>query len=883
MSRKRLFHLGLWGPRVEEGVEWEIEHHLQERIDELLASGLSREEAEAQARSAFGDVARVRRELRGIDRSVERRFRLGVWLETLLQDVRYGARGLLRNPGFALAIVLTLGLGIGANVSLFSIVDALILRPLPYLRPAELHIPMIAEPASEWGTRYFRWEMANSLIEQQSGFSDAFMHTRANVLYTAGAEPVTLTGEVVSEGFHRTLGVWPAFGRALQSSDAVPGGEPVVLLSYSFWRDALGRDAEIAGKSIELDDRRYTVIGVMPDGFKFPEYSTTDFWIPIASDGTGLGRKIGMLELVGRVHPARLESARAEFARVGNTLIRETKPDSREIIRLQRYDQDRRGTGAREPILLLSGAVLFILLVAGVNMVNLLLVRGSARTREFAVRLAIGASRARLVRQLATESMLMALLSGAVAVLMAVASLRAIAAIMPSQITFFSPYAIEVESRALVFTFIITALAGFGFGLLPAIAATRNARRGRGHDLTRYANRSAASNRLRATLVVSEVALSVTLLVGAGLLIRSFIALNQVDPGFEPKGMAVLELDVSRTAHPDPGERAEYLRRLEAELEAVPGVAGVTIAGGLPPRSGGITFTSSIDVEGIGARSTGSTIILPTSRIRSDFFEVTGASLLRGRPIADEEENSAIIDQHMARFLFGDADPIGRRFRIDQGWDWLTVVGVMKDLKLRGPDDRDSNFEFLSGLSLESAVGHTALAVRTSGDPAPLFPAIRNAVRRIDPAQPIIQLTTANAAYAESIDMPRFLLVVVSAIAGVAIVLAAIGIYGVLAFSVSQRTHELGVRMALGARASDLRRSVLRSGVQLGLLGSVIGLAGAVALSRFIQSQLYGVQPGDTLTFACVLATILLATVLACLIPAFRASAVEPAVVLRSE
>lgn len=884
-KRRRVFHLGLWGPKVDEGVDWEIEHHMQERIDELVATGLSREDAEAQARTDFGDVARVRRELRGIDRAVQRRFRFGVWLETLLHDIRYGARGLRRNPGFAIAIMLTLGLGIGANVSLFSIVDALILRPLPYMRPTELHRPVISQAGDTWGMTHLRREMATALLERQGGFSDGFMHARESALYAAGAEPVTLTGEIVSEGFHRTLGVWPAFGRPLQESDAIPGTEPVVLLSHAFWRSALGSEAGVVGSTIELDDRRFTVVGVMPEGFKFPEYASTDFWVPISNDGSGLGKKIGRVQVVGRVPPQQLEAASAEIATVGSVLLKERQPETKQIVRLQRYDQTRStGSGILEPIMLLSGAVLFILLVAGVNMVNLLLVRGSVRTREFAVRLAIGASRARLVRQLATESMLLAILSGMVAVVFAILSLRAVAAIIPGRITFFAPYAIEIESRALLFTFVVTAMAGFVFGLLPAFAATRAARGNASGDLTRYSSRSVASNRLRATLVVAEVALSVTLLVGAGLLIRSFVALTQVDPGFEPKGLAIIELNVSRTAHPDPTERAEYMRRLEAKLEAIPGVSGVTIAGGLPPKSGMISFTNSIEVEGVGPRSTGEPIVLPSSGIRSDFFEVTGARLLFGRIIEDGEENTVIIDQDMARFLFGNLDPLGRRFRIDEGWDWYTVVGVMKDLKLRGPDDRESNFEYLTGIgSLSNISGHTALAVRTAGDPLPLLPALRQAVHQVDPRQPIGELTTAPEAYAESIDMPRFLLVVVTAIAALALVLAAIGIYGVLAFSVSQRTHELGVRMALGARAADLRRMILRHGLRLGIAGSFLGLVGALALSRFIQAQLYQVQPRDTVTFASVLATISIATVLACLIPAFRASSVEPAAVLRTD
>ena len=878
MRRRRLFHLGLWGPSTSEGVDWEIEHHINERIDQLVQRGLSRQQAELEARRTFGDIARVRRELREIDREMELRMKWGQWLDTVLQDIRYGLRGVRRNPGFALALTLTLGLGIGANVAMFNVLDALLLRPLPYPAPEELVAPWSTDEKGEPERPYFTPPVARRLIEEQGFAAGMFAFSSGRALYLGGAEPVTLTVRQVTHEFEETLRMQPMLGRGFVADDERVGGEPVVLLDYGFWNSALSADRSIVNRTIELAGTRYTVIGVMPKGFKFPTYSTSEAWTPILANGRSMGAEIGLVELVARVPEERLAAAQSQLGVLATRLSAEAKPGSKGAsARLQSIDNDG---GVSQPIALLSGAVILILLIAGVNMVNLLLVRGSVRGREIAVRLAIGASRARLVRQLATEAMTLALLSGVVAVAVGFFMLRGISVIMPHRITFYAPFAIGLETRALTFTFLLTVICGFAFGLLPALLATRRGRAAAHSDLSRYSARTLGRTRLRRGLVIAEVTLSVMLLIAAGLFIRSFAQLLSVDPGFEPENLAILTMEVSSANHPTDIARGAYLRRLEQSLESVPGVESVALSSGLPPRPGGISFGTLV-VAGIGKRP--GMLVLPHAAVRPDFIEVAGARLLLGRRLTEQDDkNSVLVDEDFARAIAGSENPIGKQFRLD-GWEWQTVIGVVKDMKMLGPDASRGDYALLQPATHERLGRHLAIAIRTKGDVADLLPSLRSAVHAVDRRQPILDLLPATTAYGTAIDMPRFLLVLISILAGVALVLASVGVYGVLAFGVSQRQQEIGVRMALGARPRDLNNMVVREGLLLAIAGTVLGLAAAAALSRFIRTLLFGVEPNDPATLIAVVAALIVAALLASVIPARRATRVSPLTALRSE
>ena len=880
MKRKRVFHLGLWGPRVEDGVDWEIEHHMNERIDELIASGYTRAAAEAEARRAFGNVGRIRRELRGIDRDVERRMRIGQWLETVMQDIRYGLRGLRSNPGFALALMLTLGLGIGANVAMFSVFDAMLLRPLPYAEPDELVNAWKTDAKGALQQPVFSWEMSKRLIAEQRAGQPMFGYGTQSVLYLGGSEPVTMAARTVTHGFEETLRVSPIVGRGFNEGDAQAGAEPVVLLSYGFWRNALGSDPSVVNRPIELDGKQFTVIGVMPKGFKFPLYSTSDFWLPIQDDGRVAGKKTGYLELVARVPVASLPAAQSQISTLVEGISKELTPGAVVKARFEPLDRNRVQPSVKEALIVLIGAVILILLVAGVNMINLLLMRGSARVREIGVRLALGASRSRIVRQLGTEAITMSVLSGVLAIAIAVAVLRGVRSIMPESITFFAPFAIQLETRALLFTFALTVICGLAFGLLPAFLAARTQRDIA--DLSRYGNRTVTRTRLRRTLVMVELALSVTLLIGAGLLMRSFINLVSIDPGFEPKNLAMMKLEISSASHPDPGERGEYLRRLEEQLEAIPGVDDATLSMGMPPHTN-ISFGDALQVEGKAAIP-GFTVV-PHADVRPDFIKVVGAKLLMGRNFTESDDSkSVIIDEDLARKLWPAGNPLGQRFRLGADFDWVTVIGVVKDLKMMGPDARESDFAMLNSLgSYEGKGGYMSAAIRTNTNPKSLLAALRNAVHQVDPKQPISDVLPATTAYASAIDMPRFLLVLISILAAIALVLASVGVYGVLAYGVNQRQHEIGVRIALGARASELNRMVLREGIVLALIGVTIGVAGALALSKFIGALLFNVAPRDPITIIIVIGTMVTCAILASSVPARRATRVNPLTAIRAE
>ncbi|HUG40333.1 MAG TPA: ABC transporter permease [Longimicrobiales bacterium] len=877
---RRLFHLGLWGPDPEEGADWEIDHHIQERADELEAEGLVRAEALREARRHFGDVEAVRWQMIATGRGRARRRRLSLWLETVWQDVRYGVRGLVRDAGFSAGLLATLGLGIGAMVGVFAVVDALLLRPLPYAESAELVLVQGRRSGSEYGTRFLPVEVVREWMERDRAFEGMLPHGRGNALFTGGAEPQDVVAHRVGPSFEEVLGVHPILGRGLLPEDAVPGAARVALVSHDFWRTAFGGDAGIVGREVRLDDVGHMVIGVMPRGFKFPEYSHTEFWLPLplASQIPG-----GRVELIARVGDGAFERATA----VSNTLAAGLFEghgglESGEVL-LTPMESRRGGNDElRRAVWLLFGAVGLILVIAAVNGSNLLLVRSARRARELAVRLALGASRVRVMRQLMTESLGLALLSGVVAVLIAIVVVRGLQGFVPESLTFWLPHALAVEERAVMFAFAVAVIAGLLLGLLPAVTSTRPARAAARDGLTPYAARTPGRTLLRRGLVVGEVALTVILLVGAGLLLNSFVRLTAVDIGVRTENLALLNLPISERAQPDSVRRSSFLPRLEERIRGMPGVVAATATGHLP--GSGFTSPTALQAEGRPPAG-GDPEFLPFAEVSADFFEVMGARLLAGRPFRprEESEDIAIVDEDLARHLWPAGDALGRRFRVREGEPWLTVVGIVADLQLEDRDDRSGDFELLYPFDPTTPRGYVTVAFRTAGAPTSLFPAMRAAVHELAPTQPVREVILAETAYARTIQLPRFLAMLVGSLAAFALLLAAVGLFAVLAYEVTQRGREIGVRMAIGASAAGVRRSIVREGLILAGIGAATGLVAAVGLSRLIEGMLFDLEPTDPATFGLVVATMLTTAALASYIPARRATRIDPAEVMRAE
>lgn len=854
-------------------LEEELRFHIERQTEANERAGMSPREARRQAILRLGGRSRVReatRDARGV--------RL---FQAVVQDVRYGVRGIRKNALFAVALVLTLGLGVGANTAMFSVVDALLLRPLPYGEPDRLVQVNPVDPETGSFDIYMPLDKLRAWDEQDEVFSGTFHYMTASALHLGGAEPVTLEVESVSPTFEEVLRVEPALGRGFDGEDAVPGAEPVAVLSHGYWRTAYGAGEEAIGRSIDLDGASHRIVGVMPAGFRFPPYADTDVWVAFREDGTTPTGTLSFAAVVGRLADrAGLETARQRAHAAAAALADGRPREDGWTVDLVPFD--RAPQVLRRTLWFLVGAVGLILLIAILNGLNLVLVRGWSRTRELALRATLGASRPRLLAQLTTEALVLALAGGVLAVGFAIAALRLTGGIMPESITAFAPYAIAVEGRTLLFTFLATTAVGLVIGLLPGLVTTHLGARLVGGPLSAHATRTPARSRLRRGLVVLEVAISCVLLIGAGLFVHSFARLARVDPGFRMERIATLNLSLARTEFPGGQERMAFLRRLESRIEAIPGVQGVTTGGGGLLASG-YAGGGGLVAEGGDLDVSGQPRFIPLTSVSPDFFDLLDVRIVVGRPFSEQDRgtDAAIVDLDLAGFLWGTENPIGRRFRVADDRPWKTVVGLVQELRSQ-LDDRASRFAIVTPAG-DAAGGFAQLGIRTAGDPAPLFPAIREAVFAEAPRQPIGALTTLESQYAGAIDMPRFLLVLMAFLSGLALVLAAVGVYGVLAYGVAQRRYELAVRVAIGARPRSLSRAVFLEGLALGLAGIGIGLAGAFALSEFVRSLLYGVEPMDPATVAAVLAVTLTVTVFACWWPARRAMRVDPATVLKSD
>jgi putative ABC transport system permease protein len=857
------------GAALDRELDEELQGHLDHLIEANLARGMSPHLARRAALVAMGGVQQRKEECRE-----RRRVHL---VDEWIQDTRYAARSLRQSPTFTLAALATLTLGIGASVAMFAVVNGVLLRPLPLPDPDRLFLvamsprnPFVTEPMVA-DHNYVALRSHDTLFSSLATFS-SFDGSLAG----AGDAVLVKAGRVTSE-FFDVLGVAAALGRTFTDDDARSGAEQTVVLSEPLWRVHFGGDASVIGKSVMLDGVQRVVVGVMPAGFQFP--SRVAAWVPQTlrvSPGNSL-----MFPVIGRLKPEiTIAQAHAQFDAIRRQLPQQPPADDPAwaigLLPLKEMLVGR----VRQPLLIFSGAVIFVLLIACANVAHLLLARGAHRQREVAVRVALGATRARLVRQLLTESTLLALAGGLAGVLVARWGVPALLALAPEgRIPRLEM--IRVDAWVAAFAVGASLATAVTFGLLPALRQTR---RRAAEALAPGSRRfGGGQDGVRRTLVVAEIAIALVLLAGAGLLLKSFLRLRAVDPGFDPAQVITLNLDLPDASYPDAARLQQFHQRLLERLRQVPDVAAVGLVNWRP--LGNMHMSGDFTVDGQG---TAPDLIVDKPAVSSGYFAAMGIRLLRGREFDGHDVADgnpvAIVSRTVARYLDPGEDVIGRRVSL-QSRHWLTIVGVAEDVRQWGPTQpaRPAIYQPYLQVGRRLFLSHMSYALRTTSDPARAVPAIRTALRSVDRNQAATSIALMEDVLISATAEPRFHSRLLGTFAILALVLAAVGIYGVLAYSVAQRTHEIGVRMALGARARAVVWMVLRRTMWLGAAGVLLGTAGAAAATRLLSPFLFETTPTDLSTFAAVAATMFAAALAAAAIPARRATRIDPLVALRHE
>jgi putative ABC transport system permease protein len=804
-------------------------------------------------------------------------------METLIKDIRYGIRSLLKRPGFAAIAVITLALGIGANTAIFSVVDGVLWRPLPYLAPQQLVMTWEDHrgrggPEREWlsPSDFDDWRDQNSVFTHLSALNDW------GPTLTGRDEPEPLVGAAVSHDLFTLLGVEPTMGRSFRPEEDQPGAPNAVMLSHELWQRRFGSDLGIVGKSISLNEDNYTVIGVMPAGFKFPVIGNTEIWRTLRPTiNPSCQRGCLVLRAIGRLKPeASLEKARVEMSTIARRLEAQY-PESNSKVGATLVPLHEQLIGSMQrPLLVLLGAVGFVLLIACANVANLMLARAATREREIAIRAALGASRGRVVRQLLTESTLLAFAGGAGGLLLAFWLLRLFVGLSPQGAPRFDE--IGIDGQVLGFTFLVAVLTGLIFGLVPALHVSKPNLNHSLKEAGKGGPTGVKGGRLRGALVIAEMALALILLIGGGLLMKSFVLLERVDPGFNPDHVLTLRLFLNKTHYPEPQQILTFYTQLLDRLQTLPGAQAVAANSTLPLS--GVDTDTSFMIEGRPEPPPNQKPVAWHNEISPDYFRAMGMRLIKGRVFTDRDDEKSpsvvIISEAMAKRYWPDEDPLGKQIGSGPG-HWREIVGVVKDVKHFGLDADTPPSMYLPVRQVPSR-GMT-LVVRTAGEPLSIVPALRAQIWAGDKNLAIANVSTMNDLVASSITQQRFILLLLGCFAALALVLSAVGIYGVMSYAVAQRTHEIGIRMALGARMSDVLKLVVRNGMMLTLIGVGIGLAAAFALTRLMGSLLFGVTPTDATTFAIVSAVLVLVALLACYVPARRATKVDPLVALRYE
>jgi putative ABC transport system permease protein len=870
--------------RVERDLDAEIRSYSDMLEEEKVFHGMNLTEARRAARMHLGGPEQLKEEIRAS--------RAGAWLESLWQDVRFAARILRKNPGFTAVAIFTLALGIGANTAVFSIVDAVLLRPLPY-KDANRLVAVWATDVHQPGSKIFAPYLDFEEFKAHSQSFDelaALTWARSGGILTWQRSPRHVLAIPASADFFSLLGVPAALGRTFGPQDLQNGC--TVVLAHSFWQDELGSSPGIVGSTLMLDGKPCAVSGVMPRGFDFYPKATS-LWTLILPDSEFSQKPLdSAIGIFGRLKPGiSLAGAEQELSGLHQRVIAQV-PAGNWVIKVTPIVRDLReqftwmaGRNLRAALLVLSAAAGLVLLIACLNVGGLLIGRSIERQRELAVRAALGSGRSRLIRQLLVESMLLAVLGMCAGILIAIAGVRYFNSVNLVELPPGNP--VTVNLRVLGFTMLLTSLTGLFFGMMPARRASRidlnEALKQSGRSATRGMNR-----RTPKWLIVGQVALSMILLAGAGLLIESIVRLSSVPLGFRPDRVLTAEVSLPPAVYSGANQRAIFYGKLIAGLDVLPGVEAVALCSSLPPYTGG----SSTELAIVGKPPIESIDAVTALDIGGDYFRAFGIPLLRGREFdaRDQQESQrvVIVNSEMARQFFPREDPVGARIKlakVESKDPWLTVVGVVGDEKRTIVYKEMGYIEPpLVYLPVEQTAGNSmGMVIGAHANPLSLGPTLQGVVSRLDSDVPVSEVRTMEDRYSQNLAQPRFRAILMGILAGLTLLLASIGIYGVLAQSVSQRTQEIGIRLALGAQPSGVFGLILGEGMRLTLAGIVIGLLGAFGLTRFMSAMLYGVKATDPLVFAGVPVVLILVAFFACYIPARRTMRIDPMVALRYE
>jgi predicted permease len=871
--------------RLERDLSREIESHLQLHIDDNLGAGMSVSQARREALLKLGGVESVKESYR--DRS---------WvpaLGTILQDIRYGLRQIGRNRGYTTVVVLTMALGIGANTAIFSVVNAVILRRLPYPQADRLMVASLVNIKNpSFGVSYGVADYLAARDRQQSFTDLAGVSWADSYTLSGAAEPLRIHGSMVSAEFFSVLGVSPALGRGFAVGEDAPGHTREVVLSDRFWRQRFGADPQAAGRTLTLDGESFTIVGIMPAEFHFGAFGATDnsdLW-PLMQLVPRNARYPFSLRVIGRLKSGVSEAqARLDLAAIAQDVQRQFPGPELSGTSIEPLQTEITGK-VRPALLILLGAVGLVLLIATVNVANLEVARATARGRELAIRAAMGAGRLRIARQVLTECLLVAVLGGALGFFLAFWCIRGIVAMAPAGVPRLTE--IAVDGPVLAFAAAVSLVCGLLFGLAPAAHGF-----GRSLDETlRGGAQNLAEQRegrgLRNSLVIVEVSLSLVLVAGAGLLLRSFARLTGTSPGFNPKTVVTALLSLSPARYQDDKAIVSFYSKLLDRVRNIPGVASAGISMSVPPDL--VNMWNPFWVPNqplVPGRSLPQAV---ETSVSPEYFRALGVPLLRGRLFDDSDKGRRdpilIVNESLARRYFPDEDPVGKRIKTgDPGFiptsQWETIVGVVGDVKYGGLDSASEATLYTPYFQTywPTFSREMFLVVRADHDPKAIASSLRAAVREIDRDMPLADLRTMNELLADSVAQPRFRTILLGIFAGLTLILSAIGVFGVMAWLVSRRTREIGVRMALGASRGEVLRMVLEDGLRVALIGVALGLVAAFASSGLIKGLLFGIQPADPATFAAVSLVVVVVILLACYVPARRTTKVDPMVALRYE